>query len=64
MAVKSKIKKSTFKRKGVVKKLYQVEFNNDSRNFDRISGTSKEDAKKRMKKFYPSQKITKVTLLG
>ena len=61
---KKKPSKKPFKRKGKITKLYEVYFNNDKRNFDRISATSKIEAEKKMRKFYPNQKVTGSKLIG
>lgn len=55
---------ATFKRKGKLKKLYEVYFNNNPRNFDRVSATSKKEAEEKMKKFYPKDKVTGSILIG
>jgi hypothetical protein len=57
-----KVKK--FKRKTKLKKLYEVYFNNNKRNFDRVSATSKKEAMEKMAKFYPNWKVTGAILLG
>lgn len=53
-----------FKRKGKLTKLYEVYFNNNKNNFDRISATSKKEAEAKMKKFYPNDKVTGSKLIG
>lgn len=54
----------SFKRKGKLKKLYEVYFNNSVRQFDRVSATSKKEAEEKMKKFYPNHKVTGSKLIG
>lgn len=53
-----------FKRKGKLKKLYEVYFNHNERNFDRVSATSKKEAEDKMRKFYPKDKVTGSKLIG
>lgn len=45
-------------------KLYEVIFNNDSRNFDRDTAVSKIEVIKKFKKRYPKDKVTSVILLS
>jgi hypothetical protein len=53
-----------FKRKGKMKKLYEVYFNGSKKNFDRVSATSKKEAEQTMKSFYPNDKVTGSKLIG
>lgn len=53
-----------FKRKNKLTKLYEVYFNGSEKNFDRVSAFSKEEAEKKMKKFYPNDKVTGSKLIG
>jgi hypothetical protein len=39
-------------------KLYEIYFNNNKNNFDRVSATSQKDAENKMKKFYPKDLVT------
>lgn len=46
------------------KELYEVYFNNNIKNFDRISANSKKEAKQKIKKFYPNDKISGILLIS
>jgi len=63
-AKKTKRKSTAFKRKGRLKKLYEVYFNNRKNNFDRVYATSKKEAEEKIKKLYPKDKVTGIKLIS
>ncbi|WP_299833778.1 hypothetical protein [uncultured Tenacibaculum sp.] len=54
----------SFKRKGKLTRLYEVYFNNNKRQFDRVSARTKKEAEAKMKKYYPQHKVTGSKLIG